>query len=451
MLRFPPDFVWGTATAAYQIEGAARDDGRSASIWDTFCAIPGKVRNGDSGLVACDHYYRLDEDLDVIAGLGVGAYRFSVSWPRVIGDDGRVNQKGLDFYRRIVDGLRHRGVRPLITLYHWDLPQRVEDRGGWTARETAHEFADYACTVHDALRGEVGEFTTLNEPWVSAFMGYGNGMHAPGRRDQQAAVTAAHHLLLAHGLAAQALRAADADVKVGITLNLSPVSPWRDTDADRAAARRFDGQQNRLFLDPVLRGEYPQDVIELFRDVTDFGFVRDGDLALIGAPIDHLGINYYRPNLVVDEPDSDDPVHGGVRLPEGVEVTAMGWPVQPDGLTELLRRLRDDYKPVPLYIAENGAAFDDVLQPDGTVDDQRRVEYLRGHLRAAHAALQAGVDLRGYFVWSLLDNFEWTEGYAKRFGLVYVDYPTQRRILKASAHWYAQVIRDGGVEPAPVS
>ncbi|MFI5835793.1 GH1 family beta-glucosidase [Micromonospora sp. NPDC051300] len=448
MLRFPPDFVWGTATAAYQIEGAAQDDGRAASIWDTFCATPGKVRNGDSGLVACDHYYRLDEDLDVIARLGVGAYRFSVSWPRVVGDDGRVNQKGLDFYRRIVDGLHRRGVRPLVTLYHWDLPQRLEDRGGWTARDTAAEFADYARVVHEALAGEVEEFTTLNEPWVSAFMGYGNGMHAPGRTDQRAAVTAAHHLLLGHGLAAAAMRAADPRTKVGVTLNLSPVVPFSDTDADRDAARRYDGQQNRLFLDALLRGKYPADVVELFRDVTDFAFVRDGDMALIGAPLDHLGINYYRPNLVMDEPGSDDPVRAGVRMPPGVEVTSMGWPVQPEGLTDLLVRLRDDYQPVPLYVTENGAAFDDVIGADGEVDDQRRIAYLRGHLQAAHAALRAGVDLRGYFVWSLLDNFEWAEGYAKRFGLVYVDYATQRRIPKSSARWYAGVIRDGGVENA---
>ncbi len=447
MLQFPPNFVWGTATAAYQVEGAAQEDGRTASIWDTFSATPGKVLNGDTGLIACDHYHRLDEDLDLLVDLGVQAYRFSVSWPRLIDDSCQVNPLGADFYRRLATGLRSRGIRPLVTLYHWDLPQRLEDRGGWTNREIAHEFAEYAVIVQDLLRGLVDEFTTFNEPWVSAFLGYGIGLHAPGRSDTAAFLSATHHLLLAHGLALQALRAADPATKVGITLNLSPAVAISDRQADRDAAVRLDGQQNRLFLDPLLRGEYPKDVVDLYRPVSDWSFIQDGDLALISAPLDHLGVNYYRPHLVVDEPESTDSVRAGVRLPDDVEVTTMGWPVQPEGLTDLLVRLRDDYRPVPLYITENGAAFADVVGADGTVEDPRRVEFLRGHLQAAHAALQAGVDLRGYFVWSFLDNFEWSLGYSQRFGLIYVDYRNLQRIPKTSAAWYAQVIRAGGVSP----
>ncbi len=451
MIQFPHDFVWGTATAAYQIEGAANDDGRAPSIWDTFSATPGKVRNGDTGAVACDHYHRLGEDLDLIGDLGVSAYRFSVAWPRIVGDDGRPNQKGLDFYRRLVDGLHERGVRPLVTLYHWDLPQRLQDRGGWVARDTAHRFAEYAEIVHEALHDGVEQFTTLNEPWVSAWMGYGNGAHAPGHRDPAEALAATHHLLLGHGLAAAAMRGRHTGSQVGITLNLSPIEPISDSDADRAAARRMDGQNNRLFLDPLLRGNYPADIVHLYRNTSDFSFVRDGDMAVIGAPLDFLGVNYYRPNLAIAVEDDGDPVAAGVRLPAGVPVTAMDWPVQPDGLTRLLLRLQEDYAPVPLYVTENGAAFHDYVDPSGQVHDPDRVEYLREHLRAAHAAIAAGVDLRGYFVWSLFDNFEWAEGYSKRFGLVYVEYGSQRRIPKTSARWYTEVIKNGGFDDRPAA
>ncbi|GAA3240756.1 GH1 family beta-glucosidase [Dactylosporangium siamense] len=444
MFRFPEGFVWGTATAAYQIEGAARDDGRTPSIWDTFAATPGAVRNGDTGEIACDHYHRLDPDLDLIARLGVGAYRFSISWPRIVPEPGQVNQKGLDFYRRLVDGLHERGVTPYATLYHWDLPQYLEDEGGWVERATAERFAEYADIVHEALADGVAHYTTLNEPWVSAWLGYGYGWHAPGRAEPAAALAATHHLLLGHGLAAEAIRRRDPSAQVGITLNLAPVGPATADPADQAAADRMDGQLNRLFLDPVLRGAYPADVVELYRPVSDFAFVQDGDLATIAAPLDFLGVNYYRPNLAAAEPPGADPVAAGLRLPPGVPVTAMDWPIQPDGLTELLLRLRREYGPVPLYITENGAAFHDYLDPAGRVEDPERIAYLDAHLRAAHTAIGEGVDLRGYFVWSFLDNFEWAEGYSKRFGLIYVEYGSQRRVPKASAGWYRDVIRANG-------
>ncbi|MGN9809326.1 GH1 family beta-glucosidase [Micromonospora sp. BQ11] len=444
MFPFPQGFVWGTATAAYQIEGAVAEDGRTPSIWDVFSAKPGNVRNGDTGAIACDHYHRVDEDLDLLADLGVDAYRFSVAWPRVIDDAGQVNRRGLDFYRRLVDGLHRRGVEPFLTLYHWDLPQSLEDRGGWTARDTALRYVDYAQVVHEALGDQVRHVTTLNEPWVSAWCGYGLGIHAPGHADPGMALAATHHLLLAHGLTAGRLREKDPSTRVGITLNLSPCEPATDTEADRAAARRVDGQLNRLYLDPLRRGSYPQDVLDLYREHTDYAFVRDGDLAAINAPLDFLGINYYRPNSVADRPESSDPLRADVRIPPGVPVTAMDWPVQPDALTDLLHRVSADYGPLPLYITENGAAYEDYADPDGRVQDPQRVDFLRGHLRAAHRAIEEGVDLRGYFLWSLLDNFEWSEGFAKRFGIVHVDYPTQRRTLKSSAHWYRDVIARGG-------
>ncbi|WP_410813858.1 GH1 family beta-glucosidase [Micromonospora sp. 067-2] len=445
MFRFPEGFVWGTATAAYQVEGAATEDGRTPSIWDTFAATPGAVRNGDTGAVACDHYHRLDTDLDLIAQLGVDAYRFSISWPRVMPEPGQVNQKGLDFYRRLVDGLHERGVTPFVTLYHWDLPQYLEDRGGWVARETAQRFAEYADVVHDALADGVADWTTLNEPWVSAWLGYGYGLHAPGRAEPAAALAATHHLLLGHGLAAEAIRHRDPAARVGITLNLSPVAPATDDPADQAAARRMDGQLNRLFLDPLRRGHYPADVVELYRPVSDFAFVHDGDLATIATPLDFLGVNYYRPNLAADEPAGTDPLAAGVRLPPDVARTAMEWPIQPEGLTEMLLRLQQEYGPLPLYVTENGAAFHDYLDPAGHVNDPQRIAYLDAHLRAAHVALGQGVDLRGYFVWSLLDNFEWAEGYGRRFGLVYVEYGSQRRVPKASAGWYRDVVRANGL------
>ncbi|GIJ49470.1 beta-glucosidase [Virgisporangium aliadipatigenens] len=447
--EFPPGFLWGAATASYQIEGAADEDGRTPSIWDTFSRTPDKVAKGDTGDVACDHYHRYKDDVAMMAALGLDAYRFSVAWPRVQpGGSGPANQRGLDFYRRLVDELLARDIEPWVTLYHWDLPQGVEDRGGWVARDTAARFADYAAMVHDALGDRVRRWTTLNEPWVAAFLGYGSGIHAPGRTEPANAVAAAHHLLLGHGLAAQRL-----GVPVGITLNTNSIYPATDLPGDLDAARRIDGLLNRIFMDPLLKGTYPIDVRGDLAGVSDLGFIRDGDLETIHQPLEFLGINYYTTQVVAAPdpqesalPDRTWPGSGDVRfVGRGAPVTAMGWEIHPAGLTDTLRRIATDYPAVDLYITENGAAFDDEIGPDGRVDDPQRTAYYDAHLRACHDAIAAGVPLKGYFAWSLLDNFEWAEGYAKRFGIVYVDYPTQARIPKASARFYSDVITRNGL------
>jgi beta-glucosidase len=442
--RMPDGFLWGAATSAYQIEGAVDEDGRGPSIWDTFCARPRAVRHGDTGAITCDHYHRWREDLDLLTELRLSAYRFSIAWPRIHPTGrGAVNQPGLDHYRRLVDTLLERSITPAVTLYHWDLPQPLQDAGGWPARSTADAFAEYAMIVADALGDRVPLWITLNEPWVSSFLGYGSGRHAPGVRDGRAALLAAHHQLLAHGLAAGGLRGTAG--AVGVTLNLSPVWPAGRDAADAAAAQRMDGNRNKWFLDPILTGAYPADLVEWYGGDFD-GIVRDGDLGLVSAPLDFLGVNYYfRTHVVAGDPPADRegvlPLLGAhVENPPFVPVTAMGWPIEPDGLTELLTRLRRDYPGLPpVYVTENGAAFDDYVDPEGGVDDEERIAYLQGHLRALHDAIGAGVDVRGYFCWSLLDNFEWAEGYGRRFGLYYVDYLAQRRIAKASARWYAEV------------
>ena len=464
--RFPEGFVLGAATAAYQIEGAANADGRTPSIWDTFSDRPGAVRGGHTGHVAVDHYHRYREDVALMKQLGLTAYRFSVSWPRVQpAGAGPVNQAGLDFYRRLVDELLASGIEPWLTLYHWDLPQQLEDAGGWPARDTAERFAEYAAIVHSALGDRVRHFTTLNEPWCSSFLGYASGDHAPGRREPAAAVQAVHHLLLGHGLAVDAIRAQGHDTQVGITLNLYATSPASDTPADREAARRIDGLSNRLFLDPVLLGQYPADVVADLSPVTDFGFVRDGDLAVISRPLSMLGINYYSRHVLAAPAGADAGGTDGIDwrgerpagpyvgseavrfVSRGVPVTAMDWEIDAPGLVEVLTSVARDYPSVPLYITENGAAFDDVVSPDGAVHDIDRCNYLHAHLSACQEAIGAGVPLRGYFAWSLLDNFEWAWGYTRRFGLFYVDYRDQRRIPKASAHWYAGVIARHALPP----
>ncbi|MBN3930031.1 beta-glucosidase [Streptomyces verrucosisporus] len=462
---FPPGFLWGTATAAYQIEGAASEGGRTPSIWDTFSRTPGRTRNGDTGDTACDHYHRWREDLEIMAGLGVGAYRFSVSWSRVQPGGGPASREGLDFYSRLVDGLLDKGIQPVVTLYHWDLPQELEDAGGWPERATAERFAEYASLVAGALGDRVGTWTTLNEPWCSAFLGYGSGVHAPGRTDQADSLRAAHHLNLAHGLGTQALRAAlPAEAQTSVTLNLHHVRPLTGDPADTDAARRIDGVANRVFTGPMLRGEYPQDVLRDTAHLTDWSFVRDGDLADIHQPLDFLGVNYYSPTLVsaASGPGSHNadghgasehspwPGGGDVafhRTPG--ETTAMGWTIDPTGMYDLLLRVRDDFPGMPVVITENGAAFDDYVDPEGRVLDPQRISYLHGHLAAVHRAIEAGADVRGYFLWSLLDNFEWGYGYSKRFGAVYVDYATGTRIPKSSARWYAKVVRDGALPPEP--
>jgi beta-glucosidase len=448
-LHFPYGFLWGAATAAYQVEGAVREDGRGRSIWDTFSHTPGKTHHGDTGDVAVDHYHRLESDLDLMTRLGLNAYRFSVAWPRVQPEGrGQPNQKGLDFYRRLTDGLLRRGMTPVVTLYHWDLPQALQDEGGWTNRTVADRFADYAEIVVKALGDEVPLWITLNEPWVSAWIGYGSGAHAPGIAGTREALAATHHLLLAHGRAVQSMRAlGNRGANFGITLNLAPVRSASEAPRDREAARRVDGNLNRLFLDPILRGHYPEDMLALYRAGSMELPVREGDLQLISGPLDFLGVNYYAPQTVVARnpaATAPDPsrfgLHADTVLPAGVKTTEMGWPIQPEGLSDLLTWLSREYTNLPLYITENGAAFADRINPRGQVQDAARIAYLHGHIEAAHRAVRSGVDLRGYFVWSLMDNFEWAEGYSKRFGLLYVDYPTQRRIPKSSYAWYHGVI-----------
>ena len=451
--RFPDGFLWGAATAAYQVEGAVAEDGRGRSIWDTFSHTAGRTAGGDTGDVACDHYHRYAEDLDLLSELGVGAYRFSVAWPRVLPEGtGRLEPRGLGFYDRLVDGLLARGIRPVCTLYHWDLPQPLEDAGGWPARGTAERFAEYAAVVAGHLGDRVQDFSTLNEPWVSSCLGYFAGVHAPGRQDPVAALTAVHHLLLGHGLAVQSVRAARPSARLSLVLNLAPV--LADGPAAEDAVRRVDGLHNRLFLDPVLRGRYPEDVQRDTAHVTDWSFVRPGDLPVIGAPLDWLGVNYYFPVRVAAAAPGT-PTPGPYPGLTGVELrlphpplTAMGWEQYPDGLRTLLLLLSREYAGTPLRVTENGAAFDDTVGPDGAVHDPDRVAFLDAHLRALHGALQDGADVRGYFVWSLLDNFEWAEGYAKRFGVVHVDFASQRRTVKDSGRWYRDVVVANALPPA---
>jgi beta-galactosidase len=459
-LVFPEDFVWGAATAAYQVEGAAGADGRGPSIWDTFSHTPGKVADGHTGDVACDHYRRYADDVRLMRDLGLAAYRFSVSWPRVLpAGAGAVNQTGLDFYDRLVDELLAAGIAPYVTLYHWDLPQALEDAGGWAARETAYRFADYAQVVGDRLGDRVRTWMTVNEPWVAAILGYGIGVHAPGRTSPADAFRASHHLLLGHGLAAEVLRTGlrtATAAEIALILNVTPVlTPEQVDDPDRVpagadveAVSRVDALLNRQFLEPALRGAYPAEVLSIVARIAGLGHLRDGDLALINRPVDLLGVNYYNPSIVRASPD--DPGNPAFPGSEGIEfrtadapTTAMGWPIVPTGLHRVLVRLARDYPEVGLIVTENGAAFHDVVAGE-RVHDADRVAYLDGHLRAAHAAIEAGVDLRGFLVWSLLDNFEWADGYHRKFGIIHVDYATQRRLVKDSGLWYRDVIRRGG-------
>jgi beta-glucosidase len=444
--RLQAPFRWGVATSAYQIEGAVAEDGRTPSIWDTFCRVPGAIDGGDNGDVACDHYHRMPSDVAMLADLGVDTYRFSVSWPRVQpGGRGPINP-GMAFYDRLVDEVLAHGVDPWLTLYHWDLPQELEDAGGWPLRDTAERFADYAMLVFDALSDRVNVWTTMNEPWCSAMLGYAYGKHAPGRTDFAAGIHAAHHLLLGHGLATQRMRAAATrDIDLGITLILGNAIPHTDSRLDYDAARRNDGLGARLYLDPLLRGEYPPDVIA---DLAVRGVeipVRDGDLDVISAPIDVLGVNFYSDAVFsgVDEQGrdtGDDGLPVERRVPRGLPVTAMDWEIRPEGLSMLLKRLGNDYPGTPLVVTESGAAFDDVADSDGFVADSDRTAYLAAYLDAVADAQQVGVDIRGYFAWSLMDNFEWGYGYDKRFGLIRVDYDTQVRTPKQSALWYRDAI-----------
>jgi beta-glucosidase len=459
---FPEGFVWGAATAAYQIEGAVTQDGRGPSIWDTFSHTPGQVFHGDTGDTACDHFNRLDEDLDLIADLGLNAYRFSVAWPRVQPDGKTVNRKGLDFYARLIDGLLDRGVQPALTLYHWDLPQALQDEGGWLSRQTADRFADYAEVVAAEFADRVPLWITVNEPWVASWIGYGIGRHAPGTRDMKAAAAAHHHLLLAHGRAVTLLRGRlAADTQVGVSLSLMTIRPASNHPDDIRAADVVDAQFNLSCADAVLRGEYPAN-LGVFSEVwaDPAGPCRPGDLEVISQPIDFLGVNTYHARLVAAPNrldaarearligEYDDETSFGMAcadvLPVGAPTTATGWPINPDGLTELLGRLHSRYG-VPFYITENGAAYHDYPTADGAVRDPERIDYLLTHLHAVRDAIDQGADVRGYFVWSLLDNFEWSAGYSKRFGLVYVDYPTSKRTPKDSYDAYRHIIASNGL------
>jgi beta-glucosidase len=427
---FADSFVWGTATASYQVEGAVDVGGRGESIWDRFAATPGKVLDGSDGRVACDHYHRFAEDVALMRELGVDAYRFSIAWPRVVpSGTGATSAAGLDFYDRLVEALLENGIEPYATLYHWDLPQPLEDRGGWPARETVEAYAAYVEAVAGRLGDRVRSWITQNEPWVVSWLGYGLGEHAPGRRSERDALAAAHHVLLSHGRAVEILRRDSPGSRVGITIDLVDVQPA--TDADRAAAALEDGYRNRWFLDPVLRGAYPADMVEHFGGLMPV--VADGDLETISVPIDFLGVNYYTRDVVQAHPETGRPMHLAL---DGVERTAMGWEVYPDGLHRVLVRLHEEYRPPLVYVTENGAACADVPGDDGRVDDADRVAYLQGHVDAIGRAIADGAPVGGYFVWSLLDNFEWAFGYTQRFGLVFVDYETLERTPKRSFEWY---------------
>ena len=462
-LAFPAGFTWGAATAAYQIEGAAAEDGRGPSVWDTFSHTPGKVRGGDTGDIACDSYHRYREDADLLRSLGLSGYRFSVSWPRIFPDGaGQLNQAGLDYYKRLLDALAEREIAPAATLFHWDLPQALQDRGGWASREVALRFADYAAAVGAALGDRVTRWITLNEPLVVAHTGHRIGVHAPGLRDNAAAAAATHHLLLGHGLGTAALRAEVPGAAVGITLNLTPIRVAADVNGSAGLLERArlvaDATHNGIFLEPVLFGRYPEHAVGAI--VPPAALIADGDMTTIGAPIDFLGVNYYQPvhlrpgdpaNLRRGEEPPMPGIEGGVvhYQPEDMEQTNMRWLIDPEGLYELLLRLSKDAPGLPLYITENGCAAEDYVNQDGKVYDLERIKFLHQHLEACARAVRDGASLAGYYVWSLLDNFEWAYGYQKRFGIVFVDFATQRRIPKASSAFYARVARENAVPQLP--
>ncbi|MCU1441008.1 MAG: beta-glucosidase [Rhodoglobus sp.] len=438
---FPADFRWGLATAAYQIEGAAREGGRGPSIWDTFAHTPGLSHHGDTGDIACDHYHRWNADFDLLADLGVRDYRLSVSWSRLQpSGTGALNEHAVAFYSGVLAGLRDRGITPLVTLYHWDLPQPLEDAGGWPARATAERFAEFARLVVEQLGHLADEWITLNEPWCSAFLGYGTGAHAPGRTNYRDAVAAAHHLNLAHGLAVAAIRQVSPDARVGITNIVQDFLPATESDSDIAATSRLDAVCNRVFLDPVYLGDYSAAVREALEPWGLREVIRDGDLEVIAGGTDFAGVNHYQ-RLIVRHDDAAAPF-AAAESPAQPATTSFGWSIVPASLTSVLVRVATEFTSLPLLVTENGASFHDYVDPNGEVLDIERVDYLRGYLSAAADAIRAGVDLRGYYAWSFLDNFEWAEGYSKRFGLVYVDYRTQERIPKLSAHWYRRLITE---------
>lgn len=441
-ITFPPDFLWGTATASYQIEGATHEDGRGMSIWDTFCRVSGAVANGDTGDVACDHYHRYLDDVELMSRLGIKGYRFSIAWPRILPlGTGKVNSAGLDFYDRLVDRLLAKDIEPFATLYHWDLPQALQDKGGWPDRSVVEAFVRYADVVSQRLGDRVHQWMTHNEPFCTAWLGYGLGQHAPGMQDVQAALQTAHHVLLSHGQAVRVLRGnGGAKTKVGIVTNLTWADAFSDSPEDQAAAHRFEGLHNRWFLDPLFKGDYPADMLELFGPLAPT--MQDGDMAAIAAPLDFLGVNYYN-RSVLSEDNGWLPLRVKFHRPEG-EYTEMDWEVYPPGLYNVLMWVHQTYAPPAMYVTENGAAYQDEVTPDGQICDDKRQAFLAGYIAQAHRAIQSGAPVRGYFVWSLMDNFEWAHGYTKRFGIVHVDYETQKRTIKQSGEWYAQVTKENG-------
>jgi beta-glucosidase len=449
-LEFPDNFLWGVATSAYQIEGAWAEDGKAESVWDRFSHTPGKIIDSSNGDMACDHYHRLSEDVALMKSLGIQAYRFSISWPRIFPEGyGRINQAGLDFYSRLVDELLTVGIRPMITLYHWDLPQVLEDKGGWPVRETAAAFADLAEVVSRSLGDRVKSWITHNEPWCTSFLGYQIGVHAPGVQDWNTALRASHHVLLSHGLAVPRIRQNAAGAEVGIALNFEEAVPASDSAADYHAARLWHGQLGRWFLDPVYGRHYPADVVAHYEAEgylpAGMDFVQPGDMETIAVPTDFLGVNYYTRRVCRDERAVDNRPQTVFAAPAS-ERTEMGWEVEPEELYRLLSRLHFEYRIPKIYITENGCSYMDGPDVHGRVADQRRIDYLEGHLTAVHRAISQGVPVAGYMQWSLMDNFEWAMGYTQRFGLVYVDYDSQKRYPKDSAYWYQDVIRRNGLE-----
>jgi beta-glucosidase len=444
-LIFPADFIWGSATAAYQIEGAALEDGKGESIWDRFSHIPGRIADGNDGDRACDHYHRFGEDLKLMKELGLQSYRFSISWPRVMPEGrGRVNDKGLDFYKRLIDQLKAIDIAPAVTLYHWDLPQRLQDIGGWANRDVVDYYQDYAVRMFRSLGAAVPIWITQNEPSVAAFIGNWEGRHAPGLRDFSTALLVAHHLLLSHGKAVQAHRQSALRSEIGITLSLTPMYPASDRPEDADAATRNDGYWNRWFLDPVLKGSYPADMVEWYSERMTVPELSEEDLKLIGAPIDFLGVNNYFSQSVRSAPASY-PLEL-IESPMGAYRTEMGWGINPEGLYDLLMRLDRDYGRPAILLTENGVSFRDMIDREGRVADENRIDFLCRYLASVHQAIERGVKVRGYYVWTLMDNFEWAWGCSQRFGLAYTDFPTQKRIVKSSGRWYAEVIRENGFD-----
>lgn len=439
---FPKNFLWGAATAAFQIEGASSDGGRAPSIWDKFCSEPGRIEDGSDGTKACEHYYRWREDLDLMQSLKLKAYRFSISWSRVIPDGkGQLNPEGVKFYSDLIDGLLARGIQPWITLYHWDLPLALEAEGGWLNRETADHFTAYSRQMIKLFGDRVKHWITHNEPWCVSHLGYRTGEHAPGLKDSRSAYIAAHHVLLSHGLAVKAMRELRDDLQIGITLNLCPAYPASESEVDVKATKKFDGEFNRWFLDPVFKGQYPADMLAFVQEdcgAKGLDFIKDGDTKLMAEPTDFFGINYYSRGVI--RGDEKAPGQLPRTLSQSENVTDMGWEISSKGLEDILVRVQNDYQPKAIYVTENGAAYPDGPGSDGKVHDQRRMLYLSEHFAAANKAMERGAKLKGYFVWSFLDNFEWAFGYKKRFGIVWVDYVTQKRTAKDSAHWYSQVI-----------